>query len=187
MDYTSIATKELLEKVIGKRAARSVFKGILSPLFSPGDDDQVFERLLASRELVRRWMEETLRHAPTIRSPQDTQDYLKVHFAGVEHEIFACLFLDNRHRLIAAENLFHGTIDNTTVYPREVVKRALRHNAAAVILSHNHPSGVAEPSDADRLITVRIRNALELIDVRLLDHFVVAAGTTVSLASRGLL
>jgi DNA repair protein RadC len=187
MDYTRTSTKELLAVLIGKRLASRVYKGQLGPLFAPSDGAQEFEKLLVSRELVRRWMEEKLRHEPTIRSPQDTQDYLKVHFSGAEQEIFACLFLDNRHRLIAAENLFHGTIDNTTVYPREVVKRALRLNAAAVILSHNHPSGVAEPSDADRLITRRIRDSLELVDVRLLDHFVVGAGTAVSLASRGLL
>ena len=132
-------------------------------------------------------MEEKLQHEPVFQSPQNSSDYLKLHFAGMEREIFAVLFLDNRHRLIAAENLFQGTIDNTTVYPREIVKRALQLNAAALILGHNHPSGVAEPSEADRLITRRIRDALELVDVRLLDHFVVGTGTTVSLASRGLL
>jgi DNA repair protein RadC len=103
------------------------------------------------------------------------------------HEVFGCIFLDNRHRVLGFDELFRGTIDNTTVYPREVVRQALHRNAAAVILAHNHPSGVPEPSDADRLITRRIRDALDLVDVRLLDHVVVGDGACVSLAGRGLL
>ena len=122
-----------------------------------------------------------------IGSPADSQDFLLARLRDRPHEVFCCLFLDNRHRVLAFEELFRGTIDNTTVYPREVVRQALHRNAAAVILAHNHPSGVPEPSDADRLITRRIRDALELVDVRLLDHFVVGDGACVSLASRGLL
>ena len=120
-----------------------------------------------------------------MRSPADSRDFLMARLRDRPHEVFCCLFLDNRHRVLAFDELFQGTIDNTTVYPREVVRQALRRNAAAVILAHNHPSGVAEPSEADQLITRRIRGALELIDVRLLDHFVVGDGTCTSLASRG--
>ena len=121
----------------------------------------------------------------TIGAPADSALVLLNAFRMHTSEVFGALFLDNRHRVISFEILFRGTIDNTTVYPREVVKRALVLNAAAVILAHNHPSGVPEPSDADRLITKRIRDALELIDVRLLDHIVVGDVDTVSMASRG--
>ena len=103
------------------------------------------------------------------------------------HELFCCLYLDNRHRILAFVELFRGTIDGTSVYPREVVKEALAVNAAAVILAHNHPSGVAEPSQADERITRRLRSALELVDIRLLDHLIIGAGRATSMASRGLL
>ena len=106
---------------------------------------------------------------------------------GYAHEVFACLFLDNKHRVIQYEELFQGTIDSSAVHPRQVVKRALHHNAAALIIAHNHPSGVAEPSRADEAITLRLKEALALIDVRLLDHDVVGDGQTVSLAERGVL
>ena len=105
----------------------------------------------------------------TITSPMDTEHFLRARLSGLEHELFCCIYLDNRHRVIDYEELFRGTIDGTSVYPREVVKQALKHNAAAVILAHNHPSGVAEPSQADERITNRIKAALELIDIRLLQ------------------
>lgn len=143
--------------------------------------------LLAARECCCRYLQEKLAPGRTIRSPADSREFLIARLRDRPHEVFCCLFLDNRHRVLAFDELFQGTIDNTTVYPREVVRQALRRNAAAVILAHNHPSGVAEPSEADQLITRRIRGALELIDVRLLDHFVVGDGTCTSLASRGLL
>lgn len=122
-----------------------------------------------------------------IANPRATREYLAMRFAGVEHEIFSCLYLDNRHRVIACEELFRGTIDGASVHPREVVKQALVHNAAAVILVHNHPSGLAEPSQADELITHRLKEALALIDVRVLDHLVVAGPVTESMAERGLM
>ena len=122
----------------------------------------------------------------TLRSPDDTQAYLRLKLADKQAEIFGCLYLDNRHRVLKLCELFHGTIDGTSVYPRVVVQQALEVNAAAVILFHNHPSGVAEPSQADERITRRLKHALELIDVRVLDHFIVAAGDSVSMASRGL-
>jgi len=143
--------------------------------------------LLATRESSRRYFEATLSPGRSIGSPGDSREFLLARLRDRPHEVFCCLFLDNRHRVLAFEELFRGTLDNTTVYPREVVKQALAHNAGAVILAHNHPSGVAEPSEADQLITRRIRSALDLVDIRLLDHFVIGDGLCVSLASRGLL
>ena len=143
-------------------------------------------QLVAVRECCNRYMQEKLAPGRAIGSPGDSRQFLLARLRDRPHEVFCCLFLDNRHRVLAFDELFRGTIDNTAVYPREVVKQALARNAAAVILAHNHPSGVAEPSDADRLITRRIRDALDLVDIRLLDHFVVGDGSCVSLASRGL-
>jgi DNA repair protein RadC len=142
--------------------------------------------LLAIRECCCRYLQAKLAPGQSIASPADSRNFLLASLRDRPHEVFCCLFLDNRHRVLAFDELFRGTIDNTTVYPREVVKQALARNAAAVILAHNHPSGVAEPSDADQLITRRIRDALDLVDVRLLDHFIVGDGACVSLASRGL-
>ena len=138
-------------------------------------------------ELARRYFEETLPAGEPIRSPMDTEAFLLARLRDLPHEMFCCLFLDNRHRILQFEEMFRGTIDGTSVYPREVVKKALSLNAAAVILAHNHPSGVAEPSQADERITRRLKSALELVDVRLLDHLIVGDATTTSLASRGLL
>lgn len=121
-----------------------------------------------------------------IKSPRDTEHFLKARLSNLEHELFCCIYLDNRHRVIAFEELFRGTVDGTSVYPREVVKEALKHNAAAIILAHNHPSGVAEPSQADERITKRLKAALELVDIRLLDHLIVGEKCT-SLANRGIL
>ncbi len=145
------------------------------------------EALGAIPGLARRYFEEGLSVGEAIRSPRDTECFLLARLARLEHELFACLFLDNRHRVIKFDPLFRGTIDGTSVYPREVVKEALRSNAAAVILAHNHPSGVAEPSDADERITRRLKAALELVDIRVLDHLVVGDGEVTSLARRGLL
>jgi DNA repair protein RadC len=122
-----------------------------------------------------------------IKSPKDTEDFLTARLAHLEYESFACIYLDNRHRVVHFDELFRGTIDGTSVYPREVVKESLKHNAAAVILSHNHPSGVAEPSQADERITKRLKAALELVDIRVLDHIIIGKGTCTSFASRGLL
>ena len=128
-----------------------------------------------------------MRQQPVLASPRTAREYLCLHYAGQEREVFGCLFLDNRHRLIAVEEMFLGTVDGASVHPREVVKRALKLNAAAVILAHNHPSGVAEPSQADELITARLRDALALVDIRVLDHLVVGDGACVSFVERGLL
>jgi DNA repair protein RadC len=128
-----------------------------------------------------------LERATALESPRAVRDYLTIRFAGHEHEVFSCIYLDNRHRIIAVEELFRGTVDGASVHPREVVKRALTHNAAAIILTHNHPSGIAEPSQADELITLRLRDALALVDIRVLDHLIVGGARTMSLAERGLI
>lgn len=146
-----------------------------------------FVQLQAALELGKRYLESTLKREHVLSRPKDTRDYLKARLRAYPHEVFACLFLDNRHRVICFEELFTGTIDGASVHPREVVKRALYHNAAAVILAHNHPSGVAEPSRADQSITQRLKAALSLVDIRILDHFVIGDGETVSFAERGLL
>ncbi len=143
--------------------------------------------LRALPELARRYFEATLPTGQVIQSPADTEAFLTARLRDLPHELFCCLYLDNRHRIIHFEELFRGTIDGTSVYPREVVKQCLSVNAAAIILAHNHPSGVAEPSQADERITRRIKAALELVDIRLLDHLIIGDGTTTSLASRGLL
>ncbi len=145
------------------------------------------EILYALPELARRYFEESLPAGEKIRSPADTESYLLSRMRHLDHELFCCLYLDNRHRVLRFDEMFRGTIDGTSVYPREVVKEALAVNAAAVILAHNHPSGVSEPSQADERITRRLKSALELVDIRLLDHLIVGAGTTTSLASRGMI
>jgi DNA repair protein RadC len=182
------STPHLLSLLLGKRAAKRVYRGSLTDLFL--DDNvpaDVKARLQASRELCRRWMLEDLRAQPVLGSPNAVREYLAVHYAGKEREVFGCLFLDSRHRLIAVEEMFMGTVDGASVHPREVVKRALQLNSSAVILAHNHPSGVAEPSQADELITARLRDVLALVDIRMLDHLIVGGATVVSLAERGLI
>ena len=191
----SLSDADLLGVLVGTRTAAHLLKdasGSLAQLLhepvpavyaQPG----VASKLQAARELVRRSLAEEMQHRDVLSSPQAVRDYLRVALARLEHEVFMALFLDAQHRVIAAEELFRGTLTQTSVYPREVVKRALAHNAAAVILAHNHPSGVAEPSQADELITGRLREALALVDIRVLDHIVVGDGACVSFAERGLL
>ena len=137
--------------------------------------------------LARRYFEQSLPAGACIRSPADTEAFMLSKLRHLGHERFCCLYLDNRHRVLRFDELFRGTIDGTSVYPREVVKEALAVNAAAVILAHNHPSGVSEPSQADERITRRLKSALELVDIRLLDHLIIGDAGTTSLASRGLL
>ncbi len=143
--------------------------------------------LAAVMEIARRTLSARLAATPVFESPQSVKDYLQLQLAGKPHEVFAVLFLDAQHRLVAFEEMFRGTLSQTSVYPREVVKRALALNAGAAILAHNHPSGVAEPSRADEALTQALKSALALIDVRVLDHMVVARGSVVSFAERGLL
>jgi DNA repair protein RadC len=151
----------------------------------PGIGPARWAELQAALELVRRHHLERLQQRPSLASPRAARDFLVTRLRDKEHEVFCCLYLDNRHRLIRFEELFRGTVDGASVHPREVVKQALERNATSVILAHNHPSGVAEPSQADEIITTRLRDALALVDIRLLDHLIVGDGTCTSLAERG--
>jgi len=144
-------------------------------------------RLLAAIELASRHLAATLVARDGVNDPLRAGDYFRARLRGYPHEVFACLFMDTHHRMIAFEELFRGTIDGAEVHPREVVRRCLVHNASAVIFGHNHPSGIAEASAADLAITRKLREALALIDVRVLDHFVVGEGAPVSFAARGYL
>ncbi len=141
--------------------------------------------LKAAIELATRYLEERVRRSDALTSPAHTSRFLCARLRSRPYEVFACLFLDNRHRVIHFEEMFRGTIDGASVHPREVVKRSLEHNAAALIVAHNHPSGVAEPSHADRILTRRLTEAGALVELRLLDHIVVGDGETVSFAERG--
>lgn len=143
--------------------------------------------LAAALELGRRHVLADMVNGDVLSSPQAVRQYLALHLAAREHEVFAGLFLDNRHRVIEYTELFRGTIDSAAVYPREVVKHCLARNAAAVIFAHNHPSGVAEPSDTDVRLTRKLSDALALIDVRVLDHLIIGRGVQTSLAERGLM
>jgi len=146
-----------------------------------------YAALQAALELARRHYQELMQAGPMLTSPRDTREYLRMRLRDLNHEVFCCVYLDNRNRVIALEELFRGTLDGATVHPREVVKRALSRNAAAVILAHNHPSGVAEPSQADEFITRRVKEALAVVDIRVLDHLVVGDGCCESMAERGML
>ncbi len=147
-----------------------------------------YTQLQAVLEMSRRHLRETLERGDALSNPSDTRRFLTARLRGYPHEVFACLFLDNRHRVIRFDEMFTGTIDGASVHPREVVKRALAHNAAAVIFAHNHPSGVAEPSRADETLTRRLKDALALVDIRVLDHLIIGDGEdVVSFAERGLL
>jgi len=143
--------------------------------------------LNAAVELARRHFGETLRLGPALSTPDATRNFLTAQLRDRPYEVFCCLYLDNRHRLIAFEELFRGTIDRAGVHPREVLRQTLVHNAAALILAHNHPSGVLEPSQADELITRRLKEALALVDVRVLDHFIIGDGHCYSFSEAGLL
>jgi DNA repair protein RadC len=154
---------------------------------TPGLGAAKLAQLQAALELARRALKEEISSRNALSSPRAVRDYLRLALAGREQEVFVVLLLDAQHRVIACEELFHGTLTQTSVYPREVVKCALKHNAAAVIFAHNHPSGVAEPSHADEILTRSLKAALALVDVQVLDHFVVAGSRTMSFAERGLL
>ena len=146
-----------------------------------------YVQLQAVLEMARRALKEEIQAGNALTSPRAVREYLQLLLRGKPHEVFMAIFLDAQHRVIAAEELFQGTLTQASVYPREVVKRALHHNAAAVILAHNHPSGVAEASQADRQLTDALKQALSLVDVRTLDHFIVADAACLSFAERGLI
>lgn len=144
-----------------------------------------YAQLQAVLEMARRALREEMQRGDALNSPRAVRDYLQLLLGTRQQEVFVALFLDAQHRVIAAEELFHGTLTQTSVYPREVVKRALAHNAAAIIFAHNHPSGVAEPSESDRMLTDALKQALALVDVRVLDHFIVAGAQGCSFAEKG--
>jgi len=152
-----------------------------------GMGDSKYAQLQAVFEMARRALDEQMRERDALASPQAVRDYLKLRLGSLPREVFTVLFLDAQNRVLATEELFSGTLTQTSVYPREVVKRALHYNAAAVILAHNHPSGVAEPSHADQRLTEALKDALRMVDTRVLDHFVIAGNHAVSFAERGLL
>ncbi|WP_148715598.1 RadC family protein [Chitinolyticbacter meiyuanensis] len=162
-------------------ASRNAFAAV------PGMGDAKYAQLQAVQEMARRALGETLRQSDALTSPEAVRDYLRLWLRGRDVEVFAALFLDNGHRVLAAEEMARGTLQEARVYPREIARRALAWNAAAVIVAHNHPSGCAEPSQADELLTRQLRHALDLLEIRLLDHFLVAGHQVVSFAERGLL
>ncbi len=153
----------------------------------PGLGSAKYALLQAVTEMNLRQQREKLHRGRTLNNPRYCKDYLLAELRDCEQEIFACIFLDNRYRVITFEKLFFGTINGASVHPRELVKRCLHHNAAAVILAHNHPSGIPEPSQSDRTLTRTLKSTLEVIDVSVLDHFVIGDGELVSFAERGLL
>ncbi|MGB7651419.1 MAG: DNA repair protein RadC [Gallionella sp.] len=187
--------------VVGKSAvdlARELLNrfGNLTQLFATSEADfcaingmgqAKFVQLQAVLEMSRRALQEQMQQGDMLNSPKAVRDYLRLLLGTRQQEVFVALFLDTQHRVLAVEELFQGTLSQTSVYPREVVKRALAHNAAAVIFAHNHPSGIAEPSHADELITRILKQALALVEVRVLDHFIVVGDATLSFAERGLL
>lgn len=186
--YAALSDAALLAKLIGVRQSRQLYHGSLLPLFSfSTGNGKAHEKCAIAMELVQRLLKEELQRGDALSSPSEVRDYLKLLLNRHEHEAFVAIFLDAQHRVIATEEMFRGTLTQTSVYPREVVKVALKYNAAAIIFAHNHPSGVAEPSQADRMLTDALKQALALVDVRVLDHFIVAGTETLSMAEQGLL
>lgn len=146
-----------------------------------------YTQLQAVLEMARRYTFEELNRGDILTTPEATRTYLSNQLRNYSYEVFACLFLDNQHHILEFEELFRGTIDGASVYPREVLKKALEYNAAAVIFAHNHPSGISEPSQADKQITDKLKQALNLVDIRVLDHFIIGDGVPYSFAEHGLL
>jgi DNA repair protein RadC len=153
----------------------------------PGMGPAKYAQLQAVLEMARRALEEKLKSRDILNSPGSVREYLRLSLQGKQHEVFVGIFLDAQNRTIATEELFNGTLTQASVYPREIVKRALHHNAAAMIFAHNHPSGLAEPSQADEVLTRSLKQALALVDVKVLDHFVVGSDSAMSFAERGLI
>ncbi len=176
-------SRQMLKELNGLRNLLEQDSKIISQFKGLGKTKWVL--LQAALELGRRYLETGLMRESVLHNPQETKRFVCAWLKSHKQEVFACLFLDNQHRIIAREQLFNGSINSANVYPREVVKRALYHNAAAVIFSHNHPSGVAEPSHADRQITLRLKEALALVDIRVIDHLIVGDTEAVSMAELG--
>jgi DNA repair protein RadC len=190
----AMSDADLLGMMVGNKTAQRILReagGSLSALLNesvaPYDPQpKVRTRLQAAKELVRRSLREALRQRDALSSPTLVRDYLRMTLTGRDYEVFMVLFLDAQNRVLASEEMFRGTLTQTSVYPREVVKRSLFHNAAAVIFAHNHPSGIAEPSRADEALTQALKQALALVDVKVLDHFIVGGGCAMSFSERGL-
>nr|SPS05233.1 conserved protein of unknown function [Candidatus Nitrotoga fabula] len=187
MEPTKMSDQELIARIIGTKTATKLYQGRLTPLMLGKDGQQPHPKLAVSLELTRRLMREEIYHGPALVSTRDVSAYLIAHFLGRQYESFVVIFLDNQHRIITIDEMFRGTINSSHVYPREVVQAALKHNAAACIFAHNHPSGLAEPSRCDENLTENLKRVLALVDVRVLDHFVVGGEVATSFAERGLL
>jgi DNA repair protein RadC len=177
--------RELLDKFGGLRQLIDVDEKQFCEIKGLGSVK--YAQIQAAIELGRRYLQAELEVGDVFTSPEQTREFLTLKLRAYPYEVFSCLYLDNRHRLISFDELFRGTIDSAQVHAREVVRSALKHNAAAVILSHNHPSGVAEPSQSDINLTQELKKALQLVDVRVLDHLIIGSGEAISLAERGLL
>jgi len=187
MEPNALSDQELVARIIGAKTAAKLYHGRLSTLMLGESDQKPHPKLAASFELARRLMREEICHGPALVSPRDVSEYLIAYFLGRQYESFVVVFLDNQHRVITIDEMFQGTISSTQVYPREVVRAALKRNAAACIFAHNHPSGLAEPSKCDENLTENLKRVLALVDVRVLDHFVVGGEVAMSFAERGLL
>lgn len=194
-EVQSMSDADLLGVMVGARAAAQMLEGAGGSLWSVLNQTvamyQVLPRaqvrLHAAKELIRRSLQEVMRQRDVLTSPGAVRDYLRMTLAGREHEVFVAIFLDAQNRVLVVEEVFRGTLTQTSVYPREIVKLSLANNAAGVVFAHNHPSGIAEPSHADEALTRALRQALSLVDVKVLDHFVVAANGVTSFAERGLI
>lgn len=193
MNISALSRADLVSELLAPTVCASntaswqVSEAIAAMGMSGMADTVLAHRLGVARELLLRDLREQMRHGPVMDSPQVLRDWLRLHCSGLQCEVFLVLYLDAKHRLIEVEELFRGTLTQTTVYPREVVKGALARNAAALAMAHNHPSGEAEPSRADELLTQTLKSALSLVDVKVIDHFIVAGDHVLSFAERGLI
>lgn len=179
--YARLSDRDLLAQFIGVSEAEQAYRGSLRHAFASN------EKCALAKALVQRLLNEEMQAGEALTSPAMVRDYLRLLLASQEHEIFVVIFLDAQQHVIAVEEMFRGTLTQTSVYPREVVKHALAHNAAAVILAHNHPSFVDTPSQSDKMLTDVLKQALALVDVRVLDHFIVAGSSIFCFAEQGLL
>ncbi len=191
----SMSDAALLGVVVGTKTAAQLLQGAGGSLWNVLNQSvpryqvrlRAQVRLDAAKELIRRSLHEDMRQRDVLSSPGAVRDYLRMTLAGREHEVFVAIFLDAQNRVLVVEEVFRGTLTQTSVYPREIVKLSLANNAAGVLFAHNHPSGIAEPSHADEALTRALRQALALVDVKVLDHFVIAANGVTSFAERGLI
>jgi DNA repair protein RadC len=191
MNVTALSREDLVSEMLAPLpptfAARALRVSDADLSAPPSPESLLAHRLSVARELLLRDLREQMHRGPVMTSPQILRDWLRLYCAGLEHEVFLVLYLDANHRLIEPQELFRGTLTQTSVYPRELVKGALARNAAALAVAHNHPSGQAEPSRADEFLTQTLKSTLSLVDVRIIDHFVVAGDQVVSFAERGLI